>query len=105
AALRREGDAAVERGDRLGDGLGVTPAADDEEAGGRAVRAHAWHGVEEIADALLPGEPPDGADRELVRGQAESLPDGSHLRPRRIEARQVDALPEDVQLLRGSEAR
>src|SRR5262249_59601098 len=103
--LSEQADAAVGRCGGPADGPGTAPATDDEEARRGAARADGRHGIEQVADALLPREPPDGADRELVGGEAEGR--ASSRRPRRggVEAGRVDALPQDMQLVRGPEAR
>ena len=102
--MAEERDAAVERRHRRGDRGRVAPPTRDEEARRGAARPHHRHGVKQIADALLPGQAPHGADRHLVGGEAERRPEGIPLRPRGVEAGRVDALPEDVQLARGAEA-
>src|SRR5215470_1983427 len=104
-ALTEEGNAAVKRRGGLGDGVGITPAADDEEARRGAAGPDGRHGVEQVADALLPREPSDGADRQLVRGEAEGRPRGRRAWRGGVEAGDVDAFPQDVQLVRRSEAR
>src|SRR5207247_7625819 len=90
----------ISRGDRFG----IATPADHEEARAGQARPHPPDGLQQVVDALLPGEAPNGTDGELVGPEAELCALSGCLRARPSEAGELHALPEDVHLLGRPEA-
>src|SRR5262249_18148697 len=104
--LPEERDGAAERGGgrSFRDRGGITPAADDEEARVRKLWPHEPDRFEERVEPLLPGEAAESPDRERIGPEPERGTGGGFPDARSVEDAEVDALPEDVHLLRRSEA-